>query len=263
MTAVAYTLMRRDGAEGQSHVAERRAGLLREDIQDIIAERRFALAFQPVVRLSDRRVAAHEALLRLRPPAGLPMVPTGVFVDLAAGWGLAQALDAAVLDMALAAWARSGATPVSVNLAGRSLQDAGFVADAVARIGGEGAALLVEVTAAPAIDDMAAVAAGVAALQEVGVRVCLDDLGADAATLECMRAARFDQVKLAGGVVRAAAAHERGRRLVAALVALAATVGAETVAKSVETLPQAWLMQDLRVRCAQGWLFGPPGKLAG
>jgi EAL domain-containing protein (putative c-di-GMP-specific phosphodiesterase class I) len=262
MTAVCapYTLLRRAG-EAQSPAAppaERRAGLLREDVRQIIEQRHFSLAFQPVVRLSDRTVAAHEALLRLHPPAGLPKLPTGVFVELAAGWGLAQALDTAVLEMALGA---RGAA-MSANIAGRSLQDAAFMRRAISLIGDAAPRLLIEVTAAAGIDDMAAMAHGVAALQAAGVLVCLDDLGADAATLDCMRAVRFDQVKFAGTVVRAAAGGERGRRLAAALVALAAAVGAETVAKSVETLPQAWQMQELGVRHGQGWLFGSPGKLA-
>ena len=266
MTAVSapYTLLRRVGELPQSPAPpiERRAGLLREDVAGIIAGRHFTLAFQPVVELSDRHVVTHEALLRLHPPAGLATLPTGAFVEVAAGWGLATALDEAVLDAALAAWTQSGATPVAVNIAGRSLQDMDFIARALSRIGGDGAALLVEVTAAGAIDDMPALAAGAAALQAANVRVCLDDFG-EPATLECMRAVRFDQVKIAGSAVRAAAAGERGRRLVAALVALAAAAGAETVAKLIETLPQAWLMQELGVRHGQGWLFGPPGKLAG
>jgi EAL domain-containing protein (putative c-di-GMP-specific phosphodiesterase class I) len=265
-----YTLLRRaddlahvpDAPPLEGQAGERRAGLLRTDLERIIAERHFTLAYQPVVRLLDRRVGWHEALLRLQPRPDLPSLPASAFVDIAAGWGLSATLDEAVLDAALTAWAETGGTPISVNVAARSLQDGDFIGRILGRIGGEGAALLVEVTAAGAIDDMPRFMMGLAALQDVGVRVCLDDLGGDPTTLECMREARFDQVKIAGSVVRAAAAGDRGRRLVAAMVALAARVGADTVAKLVETLPQAWQMQELGVNYGQGWLFGPPGKLA-
>ena len=261
----AYTLHRRagDAAAVPPPPAERRAGLLRQDMQRIIAERHFSLAFQPVVRLSDRRAAYHEALLRLRPPDGMPMLPTRVFVEVAAGWDLGATLDTAVLDAALAAWRSAGSTPVSVNVAARSLCDTAFLDAALSGIGGEGAALLVEVTAVAGIDTVPALARGIAALQDAGVRVCLDDLGADPAALDCVRAARFDQMKIDGASVRAASTSQRGRRLLAALVALANAAGAEIVAKHIETLPQAWLMQELGVRYGQGWLFGAPGRLPG
>jgi EAL domain-containing protein (putative c-di-GMP-specific phosphodiesterase class I) len=271
MTAVPapYTLQRREGGAARSPAlasrmpppSERRAGLLRFDVARIIAERHFSLAFQPVVRLTDRRAAYHEALLRLRPPDGLATLPTRVFVEVASGWGLSRALDEAVLDAALTAWNLASSTPVSVNLAATSLCDAGFIGAALTRIAGEGAALLVEVPASADIGARPALGAGIAALQEAGVRVCLDDLGADPAALDCVQVARFDQVKLAGASVRAAASNERGRRLVSALLSLAAATHAETVAKHIETLPQAWLMQELGVRYGQGWLFGAPGPL--
>ncbi len=257
----AYSLNRRGPALPPAE--DRRAGLRRADVERIIAERQFTLAFQPIVRLADRRAVHHEALLRLHPPEGVATLAARPFVDVAGGWGLGAALDSAVLDAALTAWGIAGGTPVAVNVAARSLSDAAFVQSAIARIGGEGAALLVEVMAASALDSPPAFAEGVAALQEAGVRVCLDDLGGDPAALDIVRLARFDLLKLDGETVRAAAAGGRGRRLLAALVALANAAGAGTVAKHIETLPQAWLMQELGVRYGQGWLFGAPGALPG
>lgn len=258
----AYTLHRRAG-EPAPPPSERRAGLLRHDAARIIEGRHFGLVFQPIVRLTDRRPAYHEALLRLQPPDGMVKLPTSVFVQVVAEWGLQPVLDAAVLDAALTAWSHAGSTPVSVNIAGRCICDPAFIAAAVARIGGEGAALLVEVNASAAIGDFAALKAGVDALREAGARVVLDDLGADPSALDCVRAARFDQMKIDGATVRNAGQNERGRRLLAALVQLANAAGAETVAKQIETLPQAWLMAELGVKYGQGWLFGAPGPLPG
>jgi EAL domain-containing protein (putative c-di-GMP-specific phosphodiesterase class I) len=252
MTAVAYTLHRRADSASPSLSGGAVAGWLREDAREIIEQRRFALTYQPIVSLADRDVVASEALLRLQPPSWLPALPVATFVALAANWGLATALDAAVLEVA----AKQAATPISVNIAGRSLQDAAFVA------GLAGSRLVLEVTAASGIDDSAAAASSIAALRASGTRVWLDDLGADAATLDLMRVARFDAVKFAGGITRTATSGARGRQLVTALVSLAARTEAQTIAKCVETLPQAWLLQDLGVTCGQGWLFGAPGKLA-
>jgi EAL domain-containing protein (putative c-di-GMP-specific phosphodiesterase class I) len=257
-----YTLRHRAGETPPPGV-ERRSGLARADMERIVAERHFGLAFQPIVRLSDRQTMYHEALLRPRPPQGIAKLPARVFVDLAAAWDMADALDLAVIDVALQAGAQAGGLSVSVNVAGTSLCSQDFIARVLERLDGNGAALLLEVTAATRITDFAALAAGIGAAQAAGVRVCLDDLGTAPETLDAVRAARFDQVKIDGASVRAAAAGERGRRLITALVALADAAGAETVAKMIETLPQAWLMHDLGVGYGQGWLFGPPGPLPG
>jgi EAL domain-containing protein (putative c-di-GMP-specific phosphodiesterase class I) len=107
------------------------------------------------------------------------------------------------------------------------------------------------------------VARAVAALRAAGVKVALDEVDGEAPSLACLQAERFDQLKFAGGVVRAAVAGERGRRLLAGLLRLAAATGASTVAKQIETLPQAWAMQRAGVAFGQGWLFGVPERLSG
>src|SRR5882724_13131357 len=104
MTALSapYRLLRRDGDAGVSRAAPpgpavapptapdtSPAPLLSpSDIARVIAERHFAIAFQPVVRLADRQQVGHEALLRLRPPPGMPTLPTRSFVEAAQACGL-------------------------------------------------------------------------------------------------------------------------------------------------------------------------------
>lgn len=256
----AYTLTRRAGAAAPPDGGERRAGLTRAELAQVIAERRFSLAFQPIVDLSDRRAAYHEAFLRPRPD-GLPPLGARLCVELAADWGLGPALDLAVLDVALRAGRDAGGAPVSVNIGAAALADAAFLRAALARIGGAGAALLVELPALADLPRHPGLPAAIAALRQAGVRVCLDGVGDDAAALDGARLARFDQLKLSGAAVRAANAGARGRRLLTALVALARALGASVVAKQIETLPQAWLMAELGVRFGQGWLFGAPGPL--
>ncbi len=256
----AYALGRRQGAP-LPVAEERRAGMTRAEMAGIISARRFTLAFQPVVKLADRRPVYHEAFLRLAPLPGGAQLPGGVFAQAAYGWGLGPALDAAVLDAALSEWARAGSTPVSVNIAAASLCAPAFLFPAQARIGGEGAALLLEVRADTPPPDPAAFREGAQAMQDLGVRLCLDGLGAAEGALACANLTHWEQMKLDGGVLRAAAAGERGRRLLAALVALATSAGSGAVAKHIETLPQAWLAQEAGIRLGQGWLFGAPGKL--
>ncbi len=275
MTAMSapYMLLRRDGETrvsradppraamdlplGARLAADRRDGLSRSDVARLIAERGFSVAFQPVARLADRWMVSHEALLRLRPPPGMAPRPTRAFVDVAQGWGLGPALDEAVLDMALATRPPEAAC-VSVNIGVRSLRDPSFVGHLLARLGGDGDALAIELSGIAEAADLPPVAAFVPALRAAGVRVVLDDFIASEVMLTCVQVVRFDEVKFAGAVLGEAVAGARGRKLLSALLALAEAGGARAVAKLVETEAQAELLRTLGVRYGQGWLFGPP-----
>jgi EAL domain-containing protein (putative c-di-GMP-specific phosphodiesterase class I) len=278
MTALAAPyLLRRDGEARISHAEsprelpppfldepapERRAGLLRQDVARIIAERGFSVAFQPVVRLADARPVSAEALLRLRPPPGRPTRPARDFAEAARGFGLGTDLDGAVLDVALATWPRDAATPMSVNVDASSLRDPTFFAAVLHRLRGEAATAGLEIGAPRQPADLPPVIAMARALRGAGVRVVLDDFDVDTTNLTCLCAVRFDEVKFSADVMNAALASERGQALLRELVRLAGAACTRPVAKQIETRPQARLMQQLGVTHGQGWLFGSPVLIA-
>jgi EAL domain-containing protein (putative c-di-GMP-specific phosphodiesterase class I) len=240
----AYTLRRPAGSlEGE---AARHGGVSRAALEGVIAGG-FALALQPVVRLADRGIDHHEALLRA------PPLPAASLLGAAEAFGREAALDLAVVRAVPA-----GGGAVSVNLCARSFQSPGFAACVLGALGER--PIRCELTRLAATDDLAAVAAGVAELRAAGIVVALDAVDGGPAALACLGAARFDALKLAGSVVRAAAAGARGRRLLGELMRLAATMNAVTVATQVETLPQAWAIQAAGITLAQGWLFGAPAQ---
>jgi EAL domain-containing protein (putative c-di-GMP-specific phosphodiesterase class I) len=238
-------------------------------VRAIIAEQRFHLTFQPVVRLSDRAVQHHEALLRPTAGIGAAARSTRDFVTLAEMIGLSEELDWAVLQQALATLGAVQAC-VAVNVSGLSMQSGSFRArllkEVLARQAtldhGPGSHLLIELTEAAEIADMASAAKTVAALREAGVAVCLDDFGAGTTNFRYLGEFQVDYVKIDGAHVRAAVAGARERGFVASLVELAVGVGAKVVAEMVETEEQARLMGELGVDLGQGWLFGRPGRLA-
>lgn len=253
-----------DGLAGIVAQARRGTGPIRA----IIAEQRFHLSFQPVVRLSDRTVQHHEALLRPAPGTDGAVGSTRDLVNLAEMIGLSEVLDHAVLQQALATLGAVQAC-IAVNVSGLSMQSSAFRAhlldEILARRAGlsqePGSRLLIELTEAAEIVDMASAAQTVAALRDAGVAVCLDDFGAGAANFRYLGELPVDYIKIDGAHVRAAVAGERERGFVASLVELAVGVGATVVAEMVETAEQAALMGELGVDLGQGWLFGRPGRL--
>jgi EAL domain-containing protein (putative c-di-GMP-specific phosphodiesterase class I) len=221
----------------------------REEIGRVIGGRHFTLALQPVVGVASRAEDHVEALLR---PAA-PALPPRAFVAAAEAEGLGPALDRAVL-----AAAREVPRRVSVNVCARSLQDRGFVREAR-----DCGVFAVEIVRSEAIDDLAAVATAVGELREAGLRVALDEVDGRAASRALLRAARFDALKIAGSVLRAAMAGARGRLLFAELLRLAAALGAVAVATHIETLPQLWAAERAGAALAQGWLLGAPAPWRG
>jgi EAL domain-containing protein (putative c-di-GMP-specific phosphodiesterase class I) len=235
-----------------------RAGALRR----IIAERRFRLAFQPIVSLADRRPHHFEALLRLRDSPGGPQE----FVTFAETVGLSEDLDWAVVETCAEAARKAVGARIACNLSGLSLQSAAFRDRLLDLLRGEPALvprLLIEITEAAEIEDEAEAVRSVEALRALGLPLCIDDFGAGAAAFRYLRAFRADYVKIDGHYVQAALRSEQDRGFLAAMVELARNVGAKVVAERIETEAEAQAMAELGVAYGQGWLFGRPGRLPG
>ncbi len=250
-----------DGLESIMEHAQRRAGAL----QEAIGRRMFRMLFQPVVSLTDGKVHHYEALLRPNPTHGGVAANTQEFVVFAEAVGLSEELDLAVLDETLRVLQATSGTMVAVNVSGLSMQSASFRVRAlemldVAKLRGR---ILIELTETAEIEDMAAAAACIADLRRSGVPICLDDFGAGAAAFRYLREFPVEYIKIDGSFVHDATRGARQRGLVATMVDLARTVGAQTVAEMIETDAQAGLMREIGVQYGQGWLFGRPGSLSG
>lgn len=233
-------------------------------LRRVIEERRFRLAFQPIVALGTGAPHHHEALVRPEAAPGAPAVPPQEFVSDIETSGLAEEFDLAVAEMSLKA-ALDAATPVAFNLSALSMQSPAFRARLMAVLDArphraEGL-LLAEMTETADVEDLTEIRRTVQALRDRGVGFCLDDFGAGATALQTLRALPVDYVKLDGVYVRGVARPGRDRAFVAAMVELAGAVGAVTVAEHVETADQAQALRELGVDYGQGWLFGRPGPL--
>lgn len=255
------------GLAGILHTAEQHTAAMRAALR----ERRFRLAYQPVVRLSDRSVHHYEALLRPVPTPNVPMSNTQEFVTFAEAVGLSEELDWAVLETAIAALQANRSVNIAVNMSGLSMQNPDYrrcLLDRLAELRATdsthaAARLLIELTETAEIADLHAAASSMEQLRSVGVPVCLDDFGAGAAVFRYLRAFGVDFVKLDGEYVRAACRTRRDRQLVASMIEIATMSGAAVVAEMIETEAECAVMTELGVTYGQGWLFGRPGNLPG
>ena len=245
------------GLAGFLDSASERAAVLRRSI----AERRFRMAFQPIVLIADREPHHYEALIRPLQADDSAMSHPGEFVALAEAVGLTEELDWAVVSAVCEAAGAAGGTRVACNLSGLSLQSPKFREDMKALLEntpGMAERLVVEITETAEIEQEDEAVRMIELLREHKIPVCLDDFGAGAAAFRYLRAFKVDYVKVDGIYVANALQSERDRGFIAAMVDLARTVGAQVVAERIETEEEAALMLELGVRYGQGYLFGKP-----
>lgn len=237
-----------------------------ESIREVIAARRFRLAFQPICALRDRSHHHYEALLRPISTPNNPLAGTQEFVAFAEAVGLSAALDWAVVETVVEAAQRAGGHRIACNLSGLSIQDAVFRERLLAVLEADMTLperLLVEITETAEIEDEAEAQRTIDALRELGLPVCIDDFGAGAAAFRYLRAFRADYVKIDGSYVQKVTGSDQDRGFVASMVDLARNVGAKVVAERVETEAELRVLRALGVDYGQGWLFGRPGPLPG
>jgi diguanylate cyclase (GGDEF)-like protein/PAS domain S-box-containing protein len=216
--------------------------------------------YQPVVDLDDGRVIGFEALLRWRTDGGR-VIDAESFIDTAEETGVVVAAGWEVLSDAcrqVAAWRRAGfEVSVAVNLAHGQVTAPDLperVAAALTEAGVEGAALQLELTERIAMTGLDQTVARLEACRRLGVGVLVDDFGTGYSSLTALHelpltALKIDRSFVArlGGDVDA---------IVAAVLALARSLGLGVVAEGIETVEQCRMLRSLGCHVGQGYLYG-------
>jgi EAL domain-containing protein (putative c-di-GMP-specific phosphodiesterase class I) len=246
-----------DGVTEFIRTAATQVNRLRNDL----AEHRFELAYQPIVRLSNRKVHHYEALLRFA--HGVSPADRILFAEQT---GIVEDLDIAVLCRAIKMVEQrtvsSADLAIAINLSGCSLQRAAFRSEVEkllpARLGRH---ILIEITESVLIDRKEDVARFLQGLRRKGFKICLDDFGAGASSFDYLNAFAVDFLKIDGKYVRGMLEGERERTVMAAMTDLARRLSIAVIAEQTETDAQCEALRALGVEFGQGYLFGRPAPL--
>ena len=235
-------------------------------IRRAIAEDRFVLALQPVVRCRDRVVHAYEVLVRLQDEHG-ELVQPGGFLPSAERFGLMADIDRWVVRRALRILAsqRSGQTcpRYAVNLSAQSVGDPTllrFITHMLEETGVDPACVIFEITETVAITSMACAKALLEGLRALGCGTALDDFGVGYSSFAYLKDLPVDQVKIDGSFVRGLEHDRLKQAMVRAMNEVAHALGKETVAECVETEAALTMLREIGVDYAQGFLVGRPGR---
>ncbi|MFF5227898.1 putative bifunctional diguanylate cyclase/phosphodiesterase [Dactylosporangium sp. NPDC000521] len=224
------------------------------------------LHYQPIVRLSDARTVAVEALVRWQHPER-GMVRPDLFIPAAERTGLIVPVGQWILTEACrqaARW-RDELGPdcleyVSVNVSPRQLREAGFAAQVQATLQSVGLHprhLTVEVTETAVFDGGSGLEE-LHQLKRLGVNVALDDFGTGHSSLGLLRTCPVDLLKVDKSFVDNITDQGERSVIAEALIGISNGLRLRAVAEGVETEAQAEVLRRLGYRYAQGYHYGRP-----
>lgn len=225
----------------------------------------FDIYYQPIVDLSQGRIAGFEALLRwIHPTRGL--ITPGKFIPAAEEIGLILPIGQWVLYEAcrqLKLWQEQFNLPlsISVNLSAKQfaqdrlleqidliLQETNLQADL----------LRLEITESIIIDDTELVLTILQALKGRGIRLSLDDFGVGYSSLSYLHRFPIDILKIDRSFVDSIDRDDGYLELVKVIYMLAHNLGMQVVAEGIETMPQLAYLQQIGCEYGQGYYFAKP-----
>jgi diguanylate cyclase (GGDEF)-like protein/PAS domain S-box-containing protein len=264
----------KDDGKGQSaffeasmHSAARKRLQLTGDLRRALDEGQLSVNYQPLIRLTDRKLLGVEALLRWNHPT-MGLVAPVEFIPLAEESGLIVSIGSYVLNEAcrqLKLWkTQHPEAPdyISVNLSVRQFQNEGHVVDevrgALERNGLRGPHLMLEITESVLMEDRAPIVRDLEALRKLGVRIAIDDFGTGYSALSYLREFPIDTVKMDRSFVNNLGDGSADSALVRSVVELGEALDMQIIAEGIEVQGQLDSVTGLRCDVGQGYFFAPP-----
>lgn len=236
-----------------------------EQIRQALAERQFALYYQPKVNMRTGEVIGAEALIRWQHPQRGLLSPA-LFLPVVEDNALAIDLGEWVIDTALTqieTWHADGiSTPVSVNVGALQLQHPDFVLRLRTLLSrhprvnhGE---LELEILETSALEDFVGVTQVMAACQELGVGFALDDFGTGYSSLTYLKQLPVGLLKVDQSFVRDMLDDPGDLAILEGVLGLATAFRRQVIAEGVETLAQGEMLLRLGCEWAQGYAIARP-----
>ena len=252
--------------DGMQQAAMRRVEL-ENDLRRAVRQDELLLHYQPIVEVPSGRITGVEALVRWNHPTK-GLVPPNDFIPVAEDSDLVVDLGRWVLWEAatqLKDWhdryPEAAPFSMSVNLAARQLVSPWLVQEVervIEATGVDPSSLILEITEGALMSETEPIEETLHRLRALGVRLAIDDFGTGWSSLSRLRSFPVDKLKIDRAFVREIASADDSAPLIAAIVAMAHSLGLLLVAEGVETVEQLACLHSLGCEEVQGYLLSRP-----
>ncbi|PIE44324.1 MAG: diguanylate cyclase [Gammaproteobacteria bacterium] len=225
----------------------------------------FNLLYQPIVNLTNGKVAGAETLIRWN-NAAMGLIAPDKFIPLAEETGLIIPVGEWVLKTAchdIKIWrdqTQKNLT-IAVNISPRQFRDPNFVANVLAVIEQnqlDTTNLELEITERLILDDSIETFEILNSLDQKGVRLSVDDFGTGYSALGYLKSYPFDTLKIDRSFVRDVILEEEDAALVKAIITMAHSLNLKVIAEGVEEKEQLEFLKLHSCDYAQGYYFSRP-----
>jgi diguanylate cyclase (GGDEF)-like protein len=238
---------------------------LQTDLKRALEHKEFVLHYQPRGSLSSGKIVGVEALLRWNRGHRELLVPDR-FLSYLENSGLIIPVGEWVLREACRqnrAWQNEGLPPmrVSVNISSRQFRSgtlASVVRSALRESGLDARQLELELTESLLVENTEEAIKILAELKAIGVSIAIDDFGSGYSSLNYLKRFPVDFLKIDRSFIRDIATSAKDAAITTNIVALARSLGLQTVAEGVEDREQLDFLGAQGCDEVQGFLFSRP-----
>ncbi len=239
--------------------------VLESDLQVALAQRQFAVQYQPQYNIHSGEMVGVEALLRwYHPERGF--LPPGEFIPIAEQSDIILEIGAWVLEEACRqnmAWQSSGigTFTVAVNVSPRQFRHTNMLAQVqqvLTRTGMDPSLLELEITEGTIMNDVPSAIETMRALRNMGIKLAVDDFGTGYSSLSYLRDFDISKLKIDRSFVETIEEEDGSAQIAHSIVDLAKNLKLGVIAEGVETYAQLDFLRRVGCEEAQGYLLSRP-----
>jgi len=244
---------------------------IEKELRDAFSRRELVLYFQPIVRLSDYRLAGFEELIRwLSPERGV--VGPGEFIGVAEESGLIVPIGLWVIEHACHMLKRfqdirehhfPDEPPLfmSANVSARQLRDLNNVETIISTIrktGVDPGGIKIEITEGLLLTDPELAVTAFNRLKALGVSIALDDFGTGYSSLSYLHRFPLDTLKIDRSFVMSMLKSRDSMTVIRTITRLAHDLKLSCVSEGIEDPHELTTLKDFGCEYGQGYLFSRP-----
>lgn len=241
--------------------------LIENDLRSAINKNELFLEYQPKVNLKTKKVYGMEALIRWNHP-DIGLIRPDKFIGISEETGQIAQIGLWVAKQAIsdtkALYDEGKRLVVSINVSSKQLSDDSFINDICAiadNIGLDKGYIELEITESHVMKDVNKALSILNALSEKGFKLSIDDFGTGYSSLSYLKKLPAKTIKIDRSFVLDIDKDEDDRSIVAAIIAMARSLGKDVIAEGSETKEHIDTLKSLHCYQIQGYYFSKPLRI--